>query len=110
MNQVKCQRCGKVIELNAKTARKKIKCPHCNLIMKQDKKTDRKLMFAKFAYVFAFILIVSLIYSLFREVIDDLFSIVIILIAGLVSAGTSDFVADQLVFKIFGKSYIKSDD
>jgi len=108
MSKTKCSRCGKVIELNAKTARKQIKCPHCNLVMTQDKKTTRLLMFAKFIYMFVFIVLVSFIYSLFSEGLDNLISILIIMFAGLISAGTSDFVADWLVFKLFGKSYIQS--
>lgn len=105
MRNNKCPRCGKVIELTAKTARKQIKCPHCNLVMTQDKKTTRLLMVAKFIYMFVFIVLVSLIYSLFSNKLDDIFSIMIILFAGLFSAGTSDFVADWLVFKLFGKNY-----
>ena len=67
-------------------------------------------MLAKFIYMFIFIVIVSFVYSLFNDKIDSLFSILIILFAGLISAGTSDYVADWLVFKIFGKNYVQSLD
>lgn len=107
MNIARCPRCGKEIQLTQKTANKKIRCPHCNCIMKQDKKTDKKLLFAKIAYAFTFIVIVSFIYSFFNSQITDTISIVVIIFAGIVSAGTSDVVAKWIVFRFFGFSYEK---
>ncbi|MEA5018180.1 MAG: hypothetical protein VB009_05630 [Erysipelotrichaceae bacterium] len=105
MNSVKCTRCGHEIKLTFKKAGKMIKCNHCNLVMKQDKKTEKRLFIAKVAYAAVFIMIVSLIYSMFSGKLDNTISILIILGAGLASAGTSDYAANFIVFKLFGKSY-----
>jgi len=75
--------------------------------MKQDKKTEKKLLFAKIAYAFTFILIVSFIYSIFSTEITNTISIAVIILAGIVSAGTSDIVAKWIVFKFLGVSYEK---
>lgn len=101
--EIKCYRCGNIIEINPKKLSQQITCHHCQGKMDLDKKSKRRFNIMRYTFIILMSLVlVTLIFMVTRSTVM-IVCMTILLAFGLSSL--ADIVALWLTYIFFGLSY-----
>lgn len=102
-NDVKCYRCGHIIDVNSKKLSEQVTCPHCQGKMDLDKKTRIKYTVLRYIFIviisFAFVTLIFLVTKSTAMIV----ALTILLAFGLSTISSN--VGLWLTYKLFGLKY-----
>jgi len=106
---IKCPRCGKEWEINAKTAKAGIECPHCHKKLTYDLKTRRKMKYVR--YFIMLVISCGFVWAMqsFTKA-NNYIIVVAVIAAAFLLMRVIDNICQWLGFTLFKLSYMDFDE